>query len=110
MDNNKPTIKLDADHMGTLLVLMSELHTYWMELYRLNPLEAEIPEKLYLMGNMEGRCLYDGLTQDDLDILEAWEEDLTEWKEAHGGALIPIDDAIRNAMEEFHDDPDWDDK
>lgn len=102
MNNNRPTVSLDADHMGTLLVLMSELHTYWMELYRLNPLEAEIPEKLYLMGNMEGRCLYNGLTQEDLDLLEAWEEELTEWKEAHGGCLIPIDDAIKNSMEEFH--------
>ena len=104
MNNNKPLIKLDADHAGTLLVVMSELHTYWMELWREGKAKPEdTMDKLYLMGNMEGRCLYDGLTQDDLDLLELWEEEMVAWKEEHGGCLIPIDAAVRAAMDAFHD-------
>lgn len=103
MNNNKPLVKLDADHAGTLLVVMSELHTYWMEIYRRDTVDVEdLLDKMYLLGNMEGRCLYDGLTQDDLDIIEGWEEDMVKFKEENGGCLIPIDDALRNAMDEFH--------
>lgn len=103
MNNNIPTVTLDADHAGTLLVVMSELHTYWMEMYRKDTVDVEgLLEKMYLLGNIEGRCIHNGLTQKDLDILEAWEEDMVKFKEENGGCLIPIDDAFKNAMEEFH--------
>lgn len=103
MNNNPTTIALDADHMGTLLVLMSELHTYWVELWREGKATPEdTMEKLYLMGNMEGRCLYNGLIMDDLDLLEAWEEEMEAWKEAHGGFLLPIDEVVKEAMDAFH--------
>lgn len=103
MNDTKPFVSLDADHIGTLLVLMSELHIYWNELWETGELETPImAEQMYLLGNIEGRCICSHLTQEDLDLLEAWEEELTEWKEAHGGCLIPIDDAIKNSMDKFH--------
>ena len=103
MNNTSNTITLDADHMGTLLVLMSELHTYWMEMWRRGKAKPEeTMERLYLMGNMEGRCLYNGLILDDLNLLEAWEEEMETWKKAHGGFLLPIDEVVKEAMDAFH--------
>lgn len=85
----KPLVKLDADHAGSLLVLLADIHTYVMEAWRCGEKEHEdAMETCYMIGNVEGRCLYDGLTQDDLDLIEAWKEELEEWKSWHGGCII----------------------
>ena len=78
----------------------------------------------YLLGNLEGRCLYDGLTEEDLELVAAWREEVDEWKSWHGGCIIgtptsnePTDDeiaevlAIDEDLEAFcrEHDPHWDD-
>ena len=79
-------VSLDADHAGEILAFLADYHTFIREAYRQDELDAEeAMEVLYLLGNIEGRCLYNGLIQADLDILEGWENNLNDWKNDHGG-------------------------
>lgn len=85
----KPTVKLDADTAGSILAFLADYRTYLKEAWRCGEMEHEVVmDSLYMLGNIEGRCLYDGLTCDDLEIIENWEEELDDWKASHGGNII----------------------
>lgn len=121
----KPTVKLDADTAGSILVFLADYHTYVMEAWRCGEMTHEdAMDACYMLGNTEGRCLYDGLTLEDLERIEAWEEEVDEWKSWHGGCIIgiptenePTDEEIEEVLAIDEDleafcrehDPNWDD-
>ena len=118
----KPFVHLDADHAGSILVLLSEYHTYVLEAWHCGEAftNDEVADTCYMIGNIEGRCLYGGLTQDDLDLINAWKEELEEWKSWHGGRILINDDEPDCDVEEIiqidaeldqfcrEHDPNWD--
>lgn len=90
-DFEKPLVSLDADHTGHLLCMLADYHTFIIEQWHCGERENdEVADTCYLLGNIEGRLLYNGLTQDDLDLLELWEEELNEWKESNNGQIIRL--------------------
>lgn len=120
---NKPFVKLDADTAGDIIAFLADYHTYVAEAFACfkMPCEAAM-DACYLLGNLEGRCLYDGLTEEDLELVAAWREEVDEWKSWHGGCIIgtptsnePTDEeieevlAIDEDLEEFcrEHDPHW---
>lgn len=91
METNKPLVSLDADHTGHLLCMLADYHTFIIDQWHCGERENdEVAGTCYLLGNIEGRLLYNGLTQDDLDILEDWEAELEEWKESNNGQIIRL--------------------
>ena len=122
---NRPLVKLDADTAGDIIVFLAEYRTYVMEAFACFKIPCEeAMDACYLLGNVEGRCLYDGLTEEDLELIAAWREEVDEWKSLHGGCIIgtptsnePTDEeiaevlAIDEDLEAFcwEHDPHWDD-
>ena len=103
-DPNTIPVTLDADHCGSILAFLADYHTYLGEAVtqgKISPTDAVYTA--YRMGNIEGRCLYDGLTLGDLELIDIWEGELDEWKAAHGDQIIviPLD-------RDDWDDDDWD--
>lgn len=92
MEENKPRVSLDADHTGHLLCMLADYHTLVIEQWHCGERENdEVADICYLLGNIEGRLFsMNGLTQDDLDLLELWEEELNEWKESNNGQIIRL--------------------
>lgn len=75
-DSRKVRVTLDADHQGHIIVFLAAYHTWITEQWELGEIESRnFAETCYLLGNIEGRALYNGLTQKDLDLIEAWEEE-----------------------------------
>ena len=90
-DNCIPMVSIDADHMGYLLSILADYHTMAMvqlDSGLVGP--GTCADTCYMLGNIEGRLLYSGLTQDDLDLVEAWEKELNDWKEKNNGQIIRL--------------------
>ena len=121
---NKPLVKLDADTAGDIIVFLAEYRTYVTEAFACFKIPCEAAmDACYMLGNLEGRCLYDGLTEEDLELVAAWREEVDEWKSWHGGCIVgtptsnePTDEeiaevlAIDEDLEAFcrEHDPNWD--
>ena len=121
---NSPLVKLDADTAGDIIVFLAEYRTYVTEAFACFKIPcAAAMDACYMLGNLEGRCLYDGLTEEDLELIAAWREEVDEWKSWHGGCIIgtptsnePTDEeiaevlAIDEDLEAFcrEHDPNWD--
>ena len=83
------SVILDADHAGHLLVMLAEYHTFVLDQWHCGELENDdVANTCYLLGNIESRVRYNHLTQDDLDLLEYWEEELNEQKEGNNGQIL----------------------
>ena len=122
---NRPLVKLDADTAGDIIVFLAEYRTYVTEAFACFKIPCEAAmDACYMLGNLEGRCLYDGLTEEDLELVAAWREEVDEWKSWHGGCIVgtptsnePTDEeiaevlAIDEDLEAFcrEHDPNWDD-
>ena len=121
---NRPLVKLDADTAGDIIAFLAEYRTYVTEAFACFKIPCEAAmDACYLLGNLEGRCLYDGLTEEDLELIAAWREEVDEWKSWHGGCIVgtptpnePTDEeiaevlAIDEDLEAFcrEHDPNWD--
>lgn len=121
---NRPLVKLDADTAGDIIVFLAEYRTYVTEAFACFKIPCEAAmDACYMLGNLEGRCLYDGLTEEDLELVAAWREEVDEWKSWHGGCIVgtptsnePTDEeiaevlAIDEDLEAFcrEHDPHWD--
>lgn len=74
-------VELEEEQAQNLLVMISEFHTLVLDQWHCGERENdEVAEICYLLGNIEGRLIYNGLNQDDLDLLECWQEELEEDK------------------------------
>ena len=71
-------ISVDADLQGELLVLCSELHTAWNQEFAdtQSTNTQDILDAYYLLGNIEGRLKSGRVTADDMNMLEAWQEEM----------------------------------
>lgn len=70
---------LDPDHQGELLVLCAELHTAWdtnPHIYFEGRKPEEIGYEYYMLGNIEGRLKSGRVTMEDLEMLDAWKEEM----------------------------------
>lgn len=75
-ENNNPRVSLDADHQGHIIVFLAEYHSWITEQWECGEMEdRNYADTCYMIGNIEGRTLYNGLTQEDLNLIEAWEEE-----------------------------------
>lgn len=90
MKHETPIIILDPDHAGHLIAMLADYHTYVLEAWHHGEVFTNdgVADTCYLLGNIEGRLLYDGITQEDLDIMEDWEAELEDWKNLHNGNII----------------------
>lgn len=80
-DPKKMRVALDADTAGHYLVFLAEYHSWLTLRWESGEIEGrDYADTCYLIGNIEGRTLYGGLTQEDIELLEAWEE---EYEERH---------------------------
>lgn len=84
--NPKPRVNLDADHTGHLLCVVCE-YLNSIRLHIEDYLESDdtdsrvtqtlnLMDKFYLAGNIEGRLLAENINEEDLVILDCWEEEL----------------------------------
>lgn len=79
-DPKKVRVILDADTTGHYLVFLAEYHSWLTLRWETGEVENRYyAETCYMLGNIEGRTLYNGLTQEDIELLEAWEEEYEEW-------------------------------
>lgn len=72
-------VSLDPDHQGELLVLCAELHTAWNtdpHIYFEGQKHRDIGYQYYLLGNIEGRLKSGRVTMNDIDMLDAWKEEM----------------------------------
>lgn len=122
---NRPLVKLDADTAGDIIVFLAEYRTYVTEAFACFKIPCEAAmDACYMLGNIEGRCLYNGLTEEDLELIAAWREEVDEWKSWHGGCIVgtptpnePTDEEIEEVLAIDEDleafcrehDPHWDD-
>lgn len=81
-------VNLDADHAGHLLCVICEYLNH-IRLHIEDYLESDdtdariekplsLMELFYMAGNLEGRILSNNIGPLDLELIEAWEEDLRE--------------------------------
>lgn len=73
-------VSLDPDHQGELLVLCANLHTTWNNYFegrQVNDL-SNLTYQYYLLGNIEGRLKCGRVTMEDLEMLDAWQEEMEE--------------------------------
>lgn len=77
----KQFVTLDADHQGHIIVFLCDYHNFLREQWEMGDIEPlELAELCYLLGNMEGRAIHNLLTTEDIDLIEAWEEELMRGK------------------------------
>lgn len=72
-------VNLDADHQGELLVLCNTLLNEWQNNPEIYFDGAEIPDMMYtfyLLGNIEGRLKSGRVTSKDIEMLDAWKEEM----------------------------------
>lgn len=72
-------ISVDADLQGEYLVICAEIHTAWdtnPHLYFEGQKPGDIGYQYYMLGNIEGRLKSGRVTIDDLEMLNAWKEEL----------------------------------
>ena len=87
--NEKPVlVSMDADHQIHLLAMLADYHACIIEQWHCGELQNdEVAETCYRLGNIEGRLLYSGITEEDLEIMQCWEDELEEWKESNNGQI-----------------------
>lgn len=70
---------IDADHQGELLVLCSVLHASWVQEFENTVVRNmdELMYQFYLLGNIEGQLLNGHITNESLDMLMTWEQELS---------------------------------
>ena len=89
IDKSFREVNLDADQQCHFLVVICEYLNY-MRLHPKKVLESddtdpsinmavEMANVFYLAGHIEGRCLYNHLSESDVELIEAWEEELIQW-------------------------------
>jgi hypothetical protein len=84
-------VTLDADHTGQLIAMLTDYHTYLIEQWHCGEKQNDnVAYTCYLLGNIEGRLLYNGITQEDLDLMEDWEAELNSWKESNNGQILRL--------------------
>ena len=90
--NEKPIlVSMDADHQIHLLAMLADYHTCIIEQWHCGERQNdEVAETCYLLGNIEGRLLYSGITKEDLEIMQCWEDELEEWKESNNGQICKL--------------------
>ena len=72
-------VNLDADHQGELLVLCNTLLNEWQNSPEVYFDGVEIPDMMYtfyLLGNIEGRLKSGRVTSKDVEMLDAWKEEM----------------------------------
>ena len=70
-------LSLDADHLGHLCVVCERYHQWIID--QVQTAEMEIMEYGYLayqVGYMQGRLEAEMITEEDLEVLEEWEQEL----------------------------------
>ena len=80
-------VNLDADHAGHLAVVicnyLNHIRMHLEEYLESDDTDSrtyktlKLMEVFYLAGNIEGRILSNNVTEADLELLEAWEAELT---------------------------------
>ena len=80
-------VNLDADHAGHLAVVicnyLNHIRMHLEEYLESDDTDSrtskslELMEMFYLAGNIEGRILSNNATEADLELVEAWEAELT---------------------------------
>lgn len=82
-------VNLDSDHKGHLFVVLAEYHTYLIEGWHCGEFENDdVADTCYLLGNIEGRLWGDCVTEEDLELLQCWEDEVEEWKENNDGHIL----------------------
>lgn len=103
-EGKSPLLSIDADQKIHFLNVLADYHSYLVDFIgeRIGD-EASKEEinldlySLYLLGNIEGRLLYNGITEGDMKILNEWDEFLEGCKEEEfpaeqeGSGLIDLD-------------------
>lgn len=73
----KPVI-LDCDQIGDDLSFLAEYHSYLTLLWESAEMEnRSYAETVYLIGNIEGRLMYNHATEDDMELIALWKEEMT---------------------------------
>lgn len=86
-----PFAVLDPDDQGARLCLLASYHGFYKERWNLGEVTNEdYAETMYLLGNMEGRLMYNHVTQDDIEMMDLWQKELEE--SAEDVSFMPIPD------------------
>lgn len=70
-------ISLDADHLGHLCVVCERYHQRIIDQVQAAEIETmEFGQLAYQAGYMQGKLEAEMITEDDLETLEEWEQEL----------------------------------
>lgn len=99
-DGESPLLRIDADQKIHLLSVLADYHSFLCDFIgdkvdNEDDIQLDL-YSLYLLGNIEGRLLYGGITEGDMKILTEWDEFLEGCKEEafeeeEGSGLIDLD-------------------
>ena len=70
-------LSLDADHLGHLCVVCERYHQRIIDQVQAAEMETmEFGQLAYQVGYMQGRLEAEMITEEDLKVLEEWEQEL----------------------------------
>lgn len=86
-------VSLDADDKGSRICFLADYHGYLKSRWERGAISNEdYAETLYMLGNIEGRLVCDYVTQKDIDLMDAWQEEIAanyDWDDEDNYYTIP---------------------